>query len=1394
MPRRLSARTLAPVIALLAALGGITVTATPASAAGPCTAPVVNKVACENTQTGVPEGDWKVVANDDTIAGFPTDISANLGQTISFKVKTDAKSYAVNIYRLGWYNGDGARLMGTVNVNRASAQVQPACYTDSTGLYDCGTWGVSASWTVPTTAVSGLYYAVFHRNDTQGENDSFFVVRDDTSHSDMYFQTSDPTWQAYNIYGDDTHGDNSLYTGQGPGPDGSAWKVSYNRPLKGAGEENLPFNAEYPMIRWMESNGYDVSYLAGVDTDRFGATLLKNHKVFLSVGHDEYWSGAQRANVESAKAAGVNLAFFAGNEVFWKTRYENSYGGTSTSYRTLVCYKETKWATKIDPSPQWTGTWRDPRLSPPSDGGRPENALIGQIFTVNGYRKDALKVPAAFGKMRLWRSTPLTSMAAGTTYTFADGTLGYEWDTYEDNGSQPPGVARMSQTSVTMDGDYVLQNYGDVYAPGTKTHALTFYRDQNSHALVFGAGTVQWMWGLDDHHSFAEDGVSTEDIRIKQATVNIFADMGVRASTLQAGLVQTTASTDVTPPGITVNTPSNPVVGTPVTLTGTVTDSGGQVAGVEVSVDGAASWHPATWQAGTGTWAYPFTPSQSGSVSMLARAVDDSENLSAAVTKTFTVSPRACPCSIWSATTVPGTASANDSSVLELGLKFRSDSAGWVSGVKFYKGAGNTGTHTGTLWSTAGQLLTTGTFTNETATGWQTLTFGTPVQIAANTTYVVSYHTDTGHYAADGGYFTEQSTYNQPLTALQNGLDGANGVYREGASGFPTDTFGSANYWVDVVFGTVKPPDTQPPVVAATSPASNVGGVTLTVAPTATFNEPVKSAGLTYTLSSSSGQVPGSVSLDGTGTVATFAPSAQLAGGTTYTATVRATDVSGNQMPASYSWSFVTGKPRPPACPCTIWDDFTQPQFPNTADPSAIEVGTKVRFDVNGYVMGVRFFKGAQNTGTHTGSLWNTAGTKLATGTFSGETAQGWQTLTFASPIQVTANTVYTVSYHTNTGYYSSTSNYFSGKGADYQSLHALQDGVSGSNGVYKYGTTSAFPTSSYNGGNYWVDVLWTNSLTGDTTPPAVTASAPADGATNVSNTPSVTATFSEAVDPASAQFTLADSGGAKVDSTITYNASTKTLTLAPKSKLSAGESYSASIRVADVDGNMMATPKLILFTTSPTQTCPCTIFSTSTIPTVQAAADNGSYQLGVRFTSTAEQAVTAIRFYKGTGNTGTHTGSLWTADGQLLASGTFTNETATGWQTLTLAAPVNIEVGATYVASYTAPNGNYAADVGYFELGDAVSVPLRAAATGGGNQNGLWGLGTAFPDNTYRGTNYWVDVVVGPPVVGGAAQGAATSDTVTSQAGPVPAKQQPVDHPLAVVEPQRGRRNDSDG
>jgi hypothetical protein len=154
-----------------------------------------------------------------------------------------------------------------------------------------------------------------------------------------------------------------------------------------------------------------------------------------------------------------------------------------------------------------------------------------------------------------------------------------------------------------------------------------------------------------------------------------------------------------------------------------------------------------------------------------------------------------CPCSVWQNGAPSGAVDAADTSAVNLGVQFQSSSGGKVIGVRFYKYADNTGSHVGSLWSSTGALLATGTFTNETASGWQELDFSSPVTITANTTYVVSFHTDAGHYAVTTSGLASAVT-NGPLTALAGG-----GVYTYGSTNtFPSNTFNASNYWVDVVY------------------------------------------------------------------------------------------------------------------------------------------------------------------------------------------------------------------------------------------------------------------------------------------------------------------------------------------------------------------------------------------------------------------------------------------------------------------------------------------------------------------------------------------------------------------------------------------------------------------
>ena len=529
-------------------------------------------------------------------------------------------------------------------------------------------------------------------------------------------------------------------------------------------------------------------------------------------------------------------------------------------------------------------------------------------------------------------------------------------------------------------------------------------------------------------------------------------------------------------------------------------------------------------------------------------------------------------------------------------MKFRAGRSGFITGLRCYKSAANTGVHVGSLGTTGGTLLGTATFSSETAAGWQQVSFTTPIAITANTVYVASYHTNTGHYSASGAYFASAGVDTPPLHALPN-LTSPNGVYRYGASGFPSSSWNSNNYWVDVVFDTTTGGnDHTPPTVVTVTPAAGAVGVATGAHVSVTFNEPVNPATVTTaTLELRNGTtlVPASVSYDAPTRTATLTPAAALTNGTTYTTTVRGgttdprvKDVAGNALAATVPSSFTTVALT--ACPCSLWPVTAVPAVVDAFDPNAVELGVKFRADTDGFITALRFYKSAANTGTHLGNLWSGGGTLLATATFAAESASGWQEVSFSPPVAVVANTIYVASYHTNTGHYSASGAYFT-EGVDAPPLHALAN-VSNANGVYRYGA-SGFPSSSYNAANYWVDVVF-NSTTGgsDTTPPTIAQINPPAGATGVATTASLSVTFSESVNPATvtASTVVLKAGAVVVPATVSYDAPTRTATLTPAAALAYGTSYSALIRggatdprVKDLAGNALAADFTAGFTTA---------------------------------------------------------------------------------------------------------------------------------------------------------------------------------------------------------------------
>jgi hypothetical protein len=318
--------------------------------------------------------------------------------------------------------------------------------------------------------------------------------------------------------------------------------------------------------------------------------------------------------------------------------------------------------------------------------------------------------------------------------------IGYEINEDVDNGFRPAGLMNLSNSSIDV--PLKLYDAANGYSAGTAVHSMTLYRAA-SGALVFSAGTIQYSWGLDSAH----DGpATTPDIRLMQATVNLFADMGARPGSLLAGLIDSAQSTDYTAPISQITSLVNGgtvVANGAVFITGTARENGGGVvAGVEISLDGGVTWRKAN---GRENWSYEWNPSTQGGYYILTRAVDDSGNIEtplAGISVTATGSTGQV--SLWNNTSTPAVASNADPLAVEVGTKFSSTVAGFVTGIRFYKGDLNIGTHVGRLWSSNGTLLATVTFGSESVNGWQTAMFDSAVAIQANTNYVISYSAPLG--------------------------------------------------------------------------------------------------------------------------------------------------------------------------------------------------------------------------------------------------------------------------------------------------------------------------------------------------------------------------------------------------------------------------------------------------------------------------------------------------------------------------------------------------------------------------------------------------------------------------------------------------------------------------
>jgi hypothetical protein len=364
----------------------------------------------------------------------------------------------------------------------------------ATGLTECR-WTGPYVLTVknaadPSDWVSGIYLVKLTARPTGHQSYIIFVVRDDRRASDLLFQSSVATEQAYNPWGG-----KSLYVGRIGGSYSvtRAVNVSFNRPYyDGNGTGQFFGLGEYTTLRFLEREGYDVTYSTDVDTHENGANLL-NHRAFLSVGHDEYWSWEMRQNLTHARDQGVNLGFFSSNTMYWQIRYEPGFDGTAD--RTVVCYKDGAYLTdgrvpvnadplSSDPTRLYlvTTLWRDSRGT---YAGMPEEILIGEESgpadvpsppPAKDINHDIIVVNTGnwvFNNTGLHDGDHLRGLLGGETEI--------------RHGSEPFDTISLSKSTLTATGGPLLQEMTVYQAP--------------SCATVFSTGDWDWASGLDSWYT-----------------------------------------------------------------------------------------------------------------------------------------------------------------------------------------------------------------------------------------------------------------------------------------------------------------------------------------------------------------------------------------------------------------------------------------------------------------------------------------------------------------------------------------------------------------------------------------------------------------------------------------------------------------------------------------------------------------------------------------------------------------------------------------------------------------------------------------------------------------------------------------------------------------------------
>lgn len=444
---------------------------------------MVNAIITENQNAGSSGWNFTNGATQE-VQAYLDKSSYNPGDTLTAYVSTQATNdnYNVTIYRIGWYGGLGGR-----QIHQDTAQVGTnQGYYNGTSLVSCPTaiidstthrveagWASSYTYALPNNLTTGWYMALFTNTTRANANwGCMFAVKGSPT-SDYVIIIPTNTDQAYNAWGS-----YSLYAGSP-----IATNVSYLRPvydLHGVGAHGFQYGAQF--VHWAEGLGYDLSYITDVDLHE-NASLLLNHKVFISVAHHEYWSKPMYDGAQAAIASGCSAAFMGANACYWQVRFGTDSTGTLAD-KTVVGYKvmsnyPTDGNGPLSNDPLYgvnntlvTTQWRATPVN------LPENAMIGIMYSAG---------TTGIANNTGWTTDPSmdttytagTSLVANTTY--GTDIEGYEWDKIQ---SGSPGGLKTIATTATLP-----------KAGGNDTANTTWYRAP-AGGLVFASGSICFAWAL----------------------------------------------------------------------------------------------------------------------------------------------------------------------------------------------------------------------------------------------------------------------------------------------------------------------------------------------------------------------------------------------------------------------------------------------------------------------------------------------------------------------------------------------------------------------------------------------------------------------------------------------------------------------------------------------------------------------------------------------------------------------------------------------------------------------------------------------------------------------------------------------------------------------------------